>query len=75
MEKWKNLGRLATVEFWDLALARALRSFLQGLIVAGVGGLTPLYELDWLPILVGGVGMAAASLITSMIFVLPEEQS
>ena len=72
---WKNLGRLATVEFWDCALARALRSFLQGCLVGFSGGLANAYTLDWKTTLLTGALMAVASILTSMIAVLPEEKA
>lgn len=73
--KWTHLGRLATVEFWDLALARALRSFLQGISVAFAGGVCNILTLDWQTLLLSGAAMAIASLITSMAAKLPEEES
>lgn len=66
------LKRICTWEFWDLALARAGRTALQG-FVAVLSTCTMLGEMNWAALASGTAVAVLMSVATSMIKALPEE--
>lgn len=57
---------LADKNFWIAALERAVKSFAQGLLVAGLGDMAGVLAIDWIAALSVAVGMFLASLLTSV---------
>ena len=61
------MRKFFTIQFWDYATERALKTAIQALFVSGlIGG--ELFHLDWAGI--GSItgGMALASVLTSVLF-------
>lgn len=65
------LERLTKWEFWDRALARALRTALQGL-VATTATCATFFEIDWVAIASGTALLTLTSIANSIIAGLPE---
>lgn len=67
------MSRLKSKDFWDCALARALRTTLQGMLI-GFAGCATIESVNWQ--LVGSSALMGfiTSLITSIITGLPEAE-
>ncbi len=68
------LKRLTTWDFWDRALARALRTALQG-FVASAATCAMVQELNWIAIGSGTALAVLVSLANSVIAGLPEVET
>lgn len=65
------LKRICTWEFWDKALARALRTALQG-FVASAGTCAIVQDINWVAIASGTALAVLVSIANSIIAGLPE---
>lgn len=52
--------------FWQSTFERAIKTFIQTVIAAGVIGTTPLLNIDWQDLLLTGAGAALLSVLTSL---------
>ena len=62
---------LTDKNFWKKALARALRSLAQGLLV-GIGEVVVIQDVDWRLALGSGALMFVVSILTSIALGVPE---
>jgi Putative lactococcus lactis phage r1t holin len=63
---------IVTKDFWAATALRALRTFAQSLLTLGGADLVGLIEGDWWSVLLTSAGMAAASVLTSIVAGIPE---
>ena len=65
MNWWKDK------KWWSMAIERAIRSLVQGLLV-GIGECAVIQDVNWLLAIGTGGMMAVVSMLTSIAFGLPE---
>lgn len=68
------LERLMSKEFWDRALARMLRTVCQ-VFIGATASCQLIGQVDWMLILSTSCLSALTSLVTSILLVLPEEDT
>ena len=66
-------NRLETVEFWKNAGFRALRTFCQ-VAIATIGTTALIQEVNWLVVLSTSSLAAILSILTSIVFGIPETE-
>lgn len=68
------MSRLLDKKFWDLAIGRAFRTFLQGFVTLLGTDMVNIIDIPYASIFGLAATMALVSLLTSAIKKLPEEE-